>query len=83
MFGGFSDSIQSFSLYRGKGPRDLYGFGAKPIGQFKGKVRAYDPPSRDAPGPANAIGIIPPSKSDKIVVRVYIVEVSYCNWLLL
>ena len=56
--------------------RDLFGFGSEPIGYFKGKVRAYDAPTHVSPGPANAIGVVPSSAPVKIIVRVYVVEVS-------
>ena len=76
MFSDFSDVIQTFNLYRGRGARDLSKFVKEPVGYFKGKIRAYDAPSHDSLGPENAIGIIPSSKSERLVIRVYIVEVS-------
>ena len=71
----FFDVVETFNLYRGKGPRDLSGINSQPVGYFKGKIRAYRIPDVDSSFLPSTSFVMAPKSSVEVIVRVYIIEV--------
>lgn len=74
-FDSFFDLVHTFPLYRGKGMRDASDPEDKVIGKFKGAIKVY-PNGKDA-FKTKIQPKIPSNEPIKVVVRVYIIKVSF------
>lgn len=76
-FDNFTDLAQTFNLYRGKGGRDPDDPEGQCVGKFKGSIKVYPLPDDGTPEPERIFSNIPPSAPVEVVVRVYVIKVSY------
>ena len=78
-FDGFTDLIQTFPLYRGKGSRDPEEHAGQPVGYFKGTLKVYPIPESDTssstPAPPLMFSSVPSTDPVEVIVRVYIIKV--------
>ena len=74
VFNGFTDFVQTFPLYRGKGLRDPEDKDGQPVGYFKGSLKVYKLQEEESLLPELNIPSFP--SSVEVVVRVYIIKVS-------
>ena len=71
-FNDFTDLVQTFALYRGKGSRDpdLEEQEGQPVGYFKGALTIYEVDSH-----GSVYSSAPPPDPVQVTVRVYIIKV--------
>ena len=69
-FNTFTDLVQTFALYRGKGSRDPEEQEGQPVGYLKGALAIYEV---DSPGLVYSSA--PPPDPVQVTVRVYIIKV--------
>ncbi|KAL5471556.1 hypothetical protein EMCRGX_G029681 [Ephydatia muelleri] len=73
-FNNFTDLVQNFPLFRGKGSRDPNDPEGQVVGLFKGSVKVYPLPDDGSPMPDRIFSHIPSSAPVECVARVYIVK---------
>ena len=69
-FNDFTDLVQTFALYRGKGSRDPEEQEGQPVGYFKGALAIYEADSH-----GSVYSSAPPPDPVQVTVRVYIIKV--------
>jgi hypothetical protein len=77
-FNDFTDLVQTFALYRGKGSRDPEEQAGQPVGYFKGALKIYEMNSLGR-GPEMVYSSAPSADPVQIIVRVYIIKVEFMN----
>lgn len=71
------DVVETFPLYSSKKGAREHDTKAQVVGWFKGAIKVYPLPDAEFPPPSNALSYTPSSKPVQVIVRVYIIRVSF------